>query len=433
MKIKVLMTALLGLTAAGAFAQKGELDKANENYAKFDGLRSNMAIAKPAIALAKTSIDKAAANQKTAALPQTFALKAAIYASLAASEADAAVAATEYTTAADALKKAEELDTKKENTSLIQHASREMAQIQLDKGVKAFQAKSYDDAYKAFDAGRQIVPEDTTLVLYTAISASNAKNYPAAITNYNKLVTTDYKNKVQAYNDLTSLYMMNKDTAGAVKAISAAVEKYPGNSDLRKREIEVSLLAGQQGDLIGKIEAAVKADPNNKALYYYEGLTYSQIAETAATKLKAAIKNAPKPAAKTAPGAKPAVDPAIEKLKQERLENLTKSAEQYKKALAIDPNYFEAVLNLGYVTIAPGIDLYNDAQQLPVSQTKLYDAQMTKAKAQFELAKPYVLKAVELNAQSVDALTNLKSYYLGTRDDVNANAVQKKIDALKNK
>jgi hypothetical protein len=55
---------------------------------------------------------------------------------------------------------------------------------------------------------------------------------------------------------------------------------------------------------------------------------------------------------------------------------------------------------------------------------------MAKAKAQFELAKPYLLKAVELNSSSLDALTNLKSFYLGTRDEANANAVQKKIEAL---
>jgi hypothetical protein len=85
---------------------------------------------------------------------------------------------------------------------------------------------------------------------------------------------------------------------------------------------------------------------------------------------------------------------------------------------------------MGYVTIAPAIDIYNDAQQLPVTQTKAYADAMAKAGAQFDLAKPYVLKAVELKPQSLDALTNLKSYYLGKKDTENANAVQKKIDAL---
>jgi len=420
MKIR-LLTAFFALSALSALAQQGAVDDAKEAYSKFDVARGNMAIGKPFLTSAKTAIDKAAGNKKTATSPQMYATKAAIYASLAATETDASAAATDYTTATEAIKSAKETDTKNENSSMILHASRELAQIQLDKGVKAFQAKNFDEAYKDFDAGRQIVPEDTLLVLYSAISASNAKNYTAAIDNYKKLTTTNYSKKIEVYNDLTTLYLYNKDTTGAIKIISEGTTKYPTSTDLRKREIEIGLQAGQQGDLVNKIEAAIKADPNNKALYYYEGLTYSQAAESAGNAIKKLQKGAKA-------GAKP--DPQIDKLEQTRLDNYNKAADVYKKAVAIDPNYFEAVINLGYVTMAPAIDLYNSAQQLPVNQTKAYNDAMAKAKTQFELAKPYLLKAVELNPNSLDALTNLKSYYLGTRDDADANATQKKIEAL---
>ncbi|MFI5162111.1 MAG: tetratricopeptide repeat protein [Sphingobacteriales bacterium] len=432
MKIRFLITALLAFITMSAFAQKGELSDAKDDYTKYDGLRSNPALAKPSLATAKTHIDKAAANAKTSALPETLALKAAIYGSLASTDADAAAAAADYATAQDALAKAQAADTKKENTLFIQHATTELAQIQLNKGVKAYQAKSYDEAYKAFDAARVLIPADTTAILYTAISASNVKNYPTAISNYNTLVAVpalSTKARVSAYNDLATLYLYNKDTTGAIKVISDAVTKFPNDPDLRKREIEVSLQAGHSSDLITKIETAIKGDPNNKALYFYEGLTYSQTAEVAGNE----IKKLEKAAAKTAtakPGVKQAPNPQIAKLKETRLDNYTKAAEQYRKAIAIDPNYFEAVMNLGYVTIAPAIDIYNEAQQLPTTQQKAYDAAMAKANAQFDLAKPYVLKAVELNGQSLDALTNLKSYYLGKKDSENANAVQKKIDAL---
>src|ERR1700759_979163 len=82
MKIRLMLTALFGVITVSAFAQKGELNNANEQYEKFTLTRATPALAKPAIMDAKTSIDKAAANQKTAQLPQTFALKAAIYSSL---------------------------------------------------------------------------------------------------------------------------------------------------------------------------------------------------------------------------------------------------------------------------------------------------------------------------------------------------------------
>lgn len=432
MKIKALMTTLFGVITISAFAQKGELSNAQSAYEKYDPLaRANFTLAKPSLLEAKTSIDKASTNAKTATLPQTYALKAAIYASLAAHDADATAAATEAATSEEAIGKAKETDTKNEFKNLIDHASRELAQIQLDKGVKAYQDKKFDDAYNAFLAAQKTMPGDTTAILYTGVSAANAKNYKGAIENYNKLLASDYKDKAKIYADMPTLYLLNKDTAGAVKVIGEAVTKFPNDANLRKEEIEVSLQAGQQNDLVTKIEAAIKADPNNKALYYYAGLTYSQIAEGLQKDVTKLLKADKAAAAKAKPGTKITPNPQIAKLQQTRADNFAKAADAYKKAVAIDANYFEAVLNLGYVTMAPAIDAYNLAQF--INDQKAYDAAMKKTTDQFNAAKPYLQKAVELNPQSRDALTNLKSYYLGIRDTNGANDVQKKIDALPTK
>jgi len=107
-----------------------------------------------------------------------------------------------------------------------------------------------------------------------------------------------------------------------------------------------------------------------------------------------------------------------------------KAVDMYKKALDIDPQYYEANLNMGYAYIAPAIDMYNDANQLPASKQKEYTAAIAKVTAQAELAKPYLVKATELNPKSKDALINLKNYYLVTKDTANANVTQKKIEAL---
>lgn len=426
------MTTLLGVITISAFAQKGELNNAQAAYEKYDPLsKANFTLAKPSLMDAKTAIDKASVNAKTATMPQTYALKAAIYASLAAHEADPATAATETTTAQDAIAKAKETDTKNEFKALVDHASGELAQIQLDKGVKAYQDKKFDEAYNAFIAMQKILPADTTAMLYAGVSAANAKNYTGALESYTKLLASNYKDKEKIYMDMPILYMLNKDTVNAVKIAGEATVKYPNNPDLRKAEIETSLQAGQQGDLVTKIEAAIKADPNNKKLYYYAGLTYSQIAEGSQkdiSKLQKADKAAE---GKAKPGTKFTPNPQIAKLQQARADNYAKAAEQYKKAVAMDPNYFEAVLNLGYVIMAPAIDMYNAARFL--NDQKSYDAAMKKAVDQFNLAKPYLLKAVELNPQSPDALTNLKSYYMGIQDMNDANETQKKIDALPKK
>jgi tetratricopeptide (TPR) repeat protein len=412
MKIKFLMLGLLGLISVTAFAQKGELNTAQSEFEKYEGLKTQPALGLPSLNKAKESIDKASANQKTANLPQTYAVKANIYGSLAQLDTVATTSLPLFTTADEALKKAKELDAKGENKKLIDNANGILAQYQLNKGVKEYQSGKYDLAYKSFDFYRTVMPEDTNAILYTGLASLNAKNYPAAITNYNKLVTTKYSKVESVYGELAGIYLANKDTTGALKAVTDGLGKYPNSAELRRTEIEISLQQGKQKEVLDKILSAISNDPKNKNLYYYAGLVYSQVADAAAQKI-----------AKATAASKVT-------LQTEKAQNFQKAADMYKKALEVDPNYFEANLNMGYVIIAPAIDSYNAANKLPANQQKAYDAAMAKATAQFDQAKPYLLKAVELNPKSPDALNNLLTYYKGKKDDANIAKITAQLNAL---
>ncbi len=416
MKIKFLMLGLLSLITATTFAQKGELNTAQTEYEKFEALRqAQPAMAIPSLKKAKESIDKASANEKTAALPQTYAVKANIYGTLAELDSIATTSLPLFTTAAEAAAKAKELDTKGENKKLIDNAYLVLARYQLNKGVKEYETRKYDLAYKSFDFYRTVMPEDTNAILYTGLAALNAKNYPAAITNYNKLVTTKYSKVETAYSELAGIYLESKDTVGAVKAVGEGLTKYPNNAALRRTEIEISLQQGKQKEVLDKILSAQANDPKNKSLYYYAGLVYSNLGDAAGQKVAKA----------------PVTGKAA--LQATRDQNFAKATEMYKKALGIDPNYFEANLNMGYIIISPAIDIYNNANKLPTNQQKAYDVAMAKANAQFDLAKPYLLKAVELQPTSYDALNNLRTYYQGKKDSANSAKVTAQINALQKK
>jgi len=427
MKIKLLMIGLLGLISATAFAQKGELKNAQASYESYvvansaTGKLSGALAAKATAAItdAKTSIDKAAANEKTANLPQTYALKGAIYGALAVADSIPSTSAPLLATAEDAIKKAKELDTKGENKKLIDDANRYVAIYSSNAGVKEYQAGKYDIAYKSFDTYRQVYPDDTTAILYTALAASNAANtdpkfYPLAISNYKTLLTTKYVNMPRVYLDLSSLYLFDKDSVGAAKIIGEGVSKYPTHSELRKREIEIALQTGRLNDVLDKIQTAIAADSKNKTLYYYEGLTYSDKGDGAHAKsLKA--KDA---AAKNA-------------LNQEALDDYAKASDAYKKAIEIDPDYFDANLNLGFYIMKPAIDTYNLAVTIPADKPKEYEATRLKADAQFDKALPYLQKAIELNPKSPDAISNLRNYYRGKYDPAHAADNKAKADDLK--
>ncbi|MDB5007504.1 MAG: hypothetical protein JWP45_1897 [Mucilaginibacter sp.] len=418
MKIKFLMAALLGLISVTAFAQKGELTTAQTEYNDYlvssgQKLAVLVAKAKTSLGNAKTSIDKASTNSKTAAMPLTFALKAAIYSAIAKDDSVQTSAAVEANTAMDALKQAKTLDTKNENAKLIDEASKQIAQYEVNRGVAEFQNKKYDDAYKSFDIGRQLIPTDTTMILNTAIAAANAKNYKAAEDNYNSLLKLNYNDKKRVYNDLPGIYLANKDTAGAIKSIDEALVKYPDNPNLRRLEIEIALQSGKLSDLTSKLQSAIAGDPKNKVLYYYAGLTNTEIGDAAndnAKKLKD-------------------TDPAKKATYQTALDNYAKAGDYFKKALEIDPDYYEANRGYGYALLRPAIDDYNKANQ--TKDDKEYAVLRKKANVQFDLAKPYIQKAVDINPKSADALTLLRNYYKGKYDPAHAVENAKKADDLK--
>jgi tetratricopeptide (TPR) repeat protein len=442
MKINFLMTGLLGLITVTTFAQQKELTTAQSEYNKYDQLKLNKAMGKLALtslSAAKASIDKAAANEKTGTLPLTYALKASIYGSMATNDTVSATSTPLFATAEEALKKAKELD-KGENKKVIDEANLTLAQYQLNKGVKEYESKKYDLAYKSFDYYRQALPEDTNAIYYTGLAAANGGNWDAAITNYRKLVTTPYSGKIRAYQDLSNFYLNKKDTIGAIKAMTEASEKFPNDAALGKRVIEMNLQSGKQAEVLAKIEKTIANDPKNKTLYYYAGITYTQVADQATKKIDALSKAAApvkaatpaKPAAKTAtpPAIASAVSPEIVALQKTHDENLDKAEKAYRKALEIDPNYFEANLNLGYVLINPAIDLFNKTRNLPVSKQKEYDSGMAKANTLFDAAKPYLQKAVDLQPKNIDALSNMRTYYLGKNDIANANKLKKQIEDI---
>ena len=261
----------------------------------------------------------------------------------------------------------------------------------MQTGVKQYQSGKYDQAFSSFDNYRQYFPEDTNAILYTGLAAANAKNNDAAISNYKKLVTTKYSKTMGVYSDLASLYLMKKDTASALKVMDEATKKFPKNSDLAKREIELNIQSGNKKEVLQKIETAIANDPKNKTLYYYAGLTYSSA------------------------------------------KDYVKAGEYYQKALDIDPNYYEANLNQGFVIMSPAIDIFNAANKLPANKQKEYTAAIAKSDAIFTKAEPYILKATEENPTSLEALSNLKTVYIGRKEDAKAAAVQKKIDALTKK
>jgi tetratricopeptide (TPR) repeat protein len=388
MKSLVFAFALLGC-AYSASAQKGELSTAKTNYEKYIALKDagSLALAGPSLTIAKTSIDKAALNEKTAIDASTWAYKALIYANLALNEADAATAEALIKSAGDDFSKAVDMDTDKKNANLITAGNDAFAQFQLNKGVKAFQAQDFKQAYTAFEQSLIYRPADTLLTYYSGLAAINAVDYTSAIKRYEELLTTDYSANREIALDLSKLYSMQKDTVNAIRIASVYATKF-NDQALATQEIELSLMSGKQKQVIERILAQITLDPKNKLEHFYLGIAYDALKE------------------------------------------FKKAEDAYKKAIDLDANYFDATLNLGSGILNNGIDLYNKANTLPANKQKEYDAAMKAAFVEFDRAFPYLDKAVKIDPKSSNALQNLKTYYVIKKNAAKVAELSKQISAL---
>ena len=388
MKSLVFAFALLGC-AYSASAQKGELNTAKTSYEKFITLKDagSLVLAMPSITVAKASIDKAAVNEKTAVDVSTWVYKAMIYAELALLDTVSVSAEQTLVIAKDDLKKAIDLGAAAQNAVNIERINNLFAQFELNIGVRAFQTQKFSQAYEAFEKSLIYKPSDTTLTYYAGLSAINAQNYKAAIKKYGELVKLEYSaNKLIAL-DLSKLYALDKDTVNAIAVASTYATKF-NDQALATQEIELSLMSGKQKQIIERILAQIALDPKNKLEHFYLGIAYDALKE------------------------------------------YKKAEDAYKKAIELDANYFDATLNLGSGILNNGIDLYNKANTLPANKQKEYDTAMKTSQAEFDRSFPYLDKAVQIDPKSLNALQNLKTYYVIKKNAAKVAELSKQISAL---
>ncbi len=391
MKIKsFILAAVFSASTLMVFAQKGEVASARTSYEKFIGLKdaNSMLLALPNLKAAKVSIDKAVVHAKTIEDPAAWTYKSLIYGEMALLDTVPATSKPLIEEAKAAHKKATELDKAGENKANLENANGTIfSQYELNQGVKAYQASNFADAYTAFNNALNYRPGDTTITYYAGLSAINSKNYKAGIQSYEALIKTNFSANNQIYLDLSRLYTMEGDTTRAIAVASEGATKY-NDTQLATQEIELSLMSGKQKEVISKISDQAQKNPGNKLYPYYLGIAYSTIGESA------------------------------------------KAEEAYLNALKIDPNFADASTNIGGIILNKGINLFNQANQLPQNQQKEYEAAIKLGEAELEKAFPFLIKSSELDPKSRIALENLKTYYIIKRNQEKVTEISAKLEKL---
>lgn len=256
-------------------------------------------------------------------------------------------------------------------------------------GSSALRKEDYKLALKSFEKAIPIYKdgidaEELTIIYYSAGFAAQSMNDTAkAIEYYQKSVGPNMKNR-NIYINLANLYLKKGNVEKALKAAQDGLKVLPGDLDLLITEANVYMHDGRSKAANELLSKAAEKDPRNKQLQYAIGVNYDKMAR----------------------------DTNLTKEVQEA--SYAASIEAYKKALEIDPEFFNAAFNLGAMYYNSAADKLTIAGNLPYSETEKYEKLKASAKEDFISAIPYLEQAHKIDPKDHNTMIMLRTAYTQT-------------------
>lgn len=286
-------------------------------------------------------------------------------------------------------------------------------------GTFAYQNKDYAGAFQNFkgsidahdllnEMGKESRLDDPALLadqyFIVAVSGYYSEQFDATKPYLEKLYN-DGSTEAFVYDALYNIYA-DTDTEKALGYLSKGREIVPDDTGLLFNEINHYLKVGELDKLIGKLNSAIKAEPDNVGIYNTLGNVYDQLHQK---ELKAG--NADK--------AKEYFDSALE---------------NYNIVLEKEDTNFDATYSVGalyYNKAATYVDKLNElAADLSPAGMKAYDATKVEMDAIFKQALPYFDKAEAINGDDRNTLIALKEIHARLNDIAKSNKYKELLDKL---
>ncbi len=332
---------------------------------------------------AKEYIDKAIAYPEAATDAKVHYYCGAIYLDIHNKPDLKSIAPNALETSYNEMKKAMELDVKGEFKTDLMIRMLQLGGQFFNAGADFFKENNFVDALKNFNDAVKIGEEnhstDTLAIYGTALCYEKLPDYDNAINTYEKLIQLQMK-EPSIYTSLANLYLEKGIYDKSEKVLQDGMNVFPGNFDLIITMANFYIKTKQHQKALQSLSVAKEKDPENKSIAFAVGVTYDMLKND--TTLPAADR-------------KTYFDDAVK---------------AYEETIELDPEYFDALFNLGAVYFNKGGDLINEANRLPLGDTR-YEVLEGQGKEFLNKALPYLEKAEQIKTGDRDTLLSLKEVY----------------------
>jgi tetratricopeptide (TPR) repeat protein len=244
-------------------------------------------------------------------------------------------------------------------------------------GVESFNEGEFisasDKFKRAYDVAKYVDKVDTLALLNAALSSVRGDQYEQSLNYYQELLDLGFE-EADVYKNMASSHRSLGNMDAMFETLRKGREKYPDDAGLMLEEINAYLAIGEGAKVVDDLKLLVEKDPQNYSIFFVLGTIYGD--ET-----------------------------------KEDMFDMDSAELYYSKAIEINPDYYDAIYNLGALYINQSNQLQVKANDLPLDATEEYDKLTEKANAIIKKALPYLEKANELEPENEETIAVLKSIY----------------------
>ena len=251
--------------------------------------------------------------------------------------------------------------------------------LELDKALKLGEFPK-NEADSVFDPG--------LVAYYAGVIAQGGKHYDLAEKYFKLCVEKEYQDS-KPYHALAGLYSEQNLADKELEILKEGFDKYPESKELMVDFINYYLRIGESEKALEKLQKGVEENPENQTYFFAIGTLYDEMMQDTTDKYTP----------------------------EQKEEYYDLAIENYKKAIELKPDYFDALFNLGVIYYNKANKVWVEAYNLPLGD-KRFDKEKARAVEIYKQAKLYMEKAHEANYRDRDVVKALKIIYLrlGMRD-----------------